>query len=98
VSYDIIKLFCSKKPLRLDEFRDYFGTHLINNGILAAERNLVCGRIPISIFIRHDWSPKLKELGDRVLNATSKMEIVSQLNDNLLTWDNISSISKQEIQ
>jgi intergrase/recombinase len=59
------------KPMRLDEFRDFFGTHLINNGILEVEQNLVCGRIPISIFIRHYWSPKLKELGERVLGAIS---------------------------
>ena len=64
-----------KKPMRLNEFRDYFGTTLVNNGILEIEQNLVCGRIPISIFIRHYWSPKLKELGERILNATSKMKI-----------------------
>ena len=64
----------NKKPMRFDEFRDYFGTHLVNNGILEIEQNLVCGRIPIGIFIRHYWSPKLKELGTRILTATSKME------------------------
>ncbi|MGD0644942.1 MAG: integrase [Candidatus Bathyarchaeia archaeon] len=63
----------NKKSMRFDEFRDYFGTHLVNNGILEIEQNLVCGRIPISIFIRHYWSPKLKELGTRVLAATAKM-------------------------
>jgi hypothetical protein len=47
---------------------------LINSGILEAEQNLVCGRIPILIFIRHYWSPKLKEFGDRILKVTSKME------------------------
>jgi hypothetical protein len=62
--------------MRFDEFRDYFGTHLVNNGILEIEQNLVCGRIPIGIFIRHYWSPKLKELGIRILSATSKMETV----------------------
>jgi len=41
---------------------------------LEIEQNLVCGRIPIGIFIRHYWSPKLKELGDRVLTATAKIE------------------------
>jgi intergrase/recombinase len=57
----------NKKPMRLDEFRDFFGTNLINNGILEAEQNLVCGRIPISIFIRHYWSPKLREMGKGLL-------------------------------
>jgi hypothetical protein len=60
--------------MRFDEFRDYFGTHLVNNGILEIEQNLVCGRIPIGIFIRHYWSPKLKELGARVLSSIAKME------------------------
>jgi intergrase/recombinase len=64
----------NKKSMRFDEFRDYFGTHLVNNGILEIEQNLVCGRIPIGIFIRHYWSPKLKELGTRVLSAIAKME------------------------
>jgi len=33
VSYDIIeaRLWYKKQPLKLDEFRDYFGTHLISN-------------------------------------------------------------------
>jgi intergrase/recombinase len=76
VSYDVIKarLCYKKQPLKLNESRDYFGTHLINSGILEAEQNLVCGRIPILIFIRHYWSPKLKEFGDRILKVTSKME------------------------
>jgi intergrase/recombinase len=65
-----------KKPMRFDEFRDYFGTHLVNNGILEIEQNLVCGRIPIGIFIRHYWSPKLKELGDRISRALAKMEVI----------------------
>jgi hypothetical protein len=55
--------------MRFDEFIGYFGTHLVNTGILEIEQNLVCGRIPIGIFIRHYWSPKLKELGNRILKA-----------------------------
>ncbi len=66
------------KSLRLDEFRDYFGTHLLNNGILEAEQNLVCGRIPISIFIRHYWSPKLKELGIRILRVLEKIKYLDK--------------------
>ena len=65
-----------KMRLRFNELRDYFGTNLLNHGILEAEINLCQGRIPVDIFIRHYWSPKLKELGDRVLSATAKMEIL----------------------
>ena len=71
VTYSSIRkrLQRNSKTMRFDEFRDYFGTHLINNGILEIEQNLVCGRIPIGIFVRHYWSPKLKELGIRILKA-----------------------------
>ena len=51
--------------LRFNEFRDKFGTHLLSHGVLEAEINLLQGRIPVDIFIRHYWSPKLKELGTR---------------------------------
>jgi intergrase/recombinase len=63
------KLERSKIPMRFNELRDIFGTHLVNNGILEIEQNLCCGRIPVSIFIRHYWSPKLNELGERVFKA-----------------------------
>jgi len=68
------KLERSKIPMRLNELRDIFGTHLVNSGILEIEQNLCCGRIPVSIFIRHYWSPKLKELGNRVFRALDLME------------------------
>jgi hypothetical protein len=55
--------------MRFNELRDIFGTTLVNNGILEIEQDLVCGRIPVSIFIRHYWSPKLKELGNRMFKA-----------------------------
>ena len=42
--------------MRFNELRDIFGTTLVNNGILEIEQDLVCGRIPVSIFIRHYWS------------------------------------------
>ena len=60
--------------LRFNELRDKFGTHLLSHGILEAEINLCQGRIPVDIFIRHYWSPKLKELGNRILKALQTME------------------------
>ncbi len=53
----------------INESRDYFGTYLVNHGVSRDEQDLLCGRIPISIFIKHYWSPKLSELGDRVFKA-----------------------------
>ena len=65
-----------KTKLRFNELRDYFGTYLLNHGILEAEINLCQGRIPVDIFIRHYWSPKLKELGARVMKALETIEKV----------------------
>jgi hypothetical protein len=59
--------------MRFNELRDIFGTTLVNHGILEIEQNLCCGRIPVSIFIRHYWSPKLKELGFRVFKALESL-------------------------
>ena len=49
-----------KLTMRLSELRDYFGSYLLQHGILELEVNLLQGRIPVSIFIRHYWSPKLE--------------------------------------
>jgi hypothetical protein len=46
----------------------------LGHGILEAEINLCQGRIPVDIFIRHYWSPKLKELGNRIVKALEKIE------------------------
>ena len=59
------------------ELRDYFGTYLLNHGILEAEINLCQGRIPVDTFIRHYWSPKLKDLGNRIFKA---------LESSILSW------------
>jgi intergrase/recombinase len=55
--------------LRINELRDYFGTNLRKYGITKEEIDLLQGRIPQEIFIRHYWSPRLSELRDRILNA-----------------------------
>jgi len=60
--------------MRINELRDYFGTYLLQHGILEAEINLCQGRIPPSIFIKHYWSPKLSELRDRIFKALTELE------------------------
>jgi intergrase/recombinase len=76
VSYASIRkrLERKKMKLRFNELRDYFGTHLLNQGVLEAEINLCQGRISVDIFIRHYWSPKLKELGNRIFKALETMD------------------------
>ena len=63
-----------KIALRFNEFRDKFGTHLVNKGIREAEQNLCCGRISIGIFVKHYWSPQLAKLGNRILTALTTIE------------------------
>jgi intergrase/recombinase len=76
ITYGMIRkrLHRNKLKCRINELRDYFGTYLLQHGILEPEINLLQGRIPPSIFIRHYWSPKLSELKDRTLKAISELE------------------------
>lgn len=76
ITYDQIskKLYRKGLKVRLDELRDYYGTYLLKHGILEQEVNLLQGRIPPSIFIKHYWSPNLKELRDRVFEALKQLE------------------------
>ena len=71
VTYSRMRKRLERKNLktRFNELRDKFGTYLLSHGILEAEINLCQGRIPVDIFIRHYWSPKLKELGNRIFEA-----------------------------
>jgi intergrase/recombinase len=71
VTYSSIRKRLERKKIRLrfNELRDYFGTYMLQHGLLEQEVNLLQGRIPVSIFIRHYWSPKLRELCDRVFKA-----------------------------
>jgi intergrase/recombinase len=59
---------------RLNELRDYFGTFMVRRGLTREEVDLLQGRIPPSIFIRHYWSPSFKELRDRTLKTISELE------------------------
>jgi len=76
VSYNAIRKRLERKNIkcRINELRDYFGTYLLQHGILEAEINLCQGRIPPSIFIKHYWSPKLSELRDRIFLALKILE------------------------
>ena len=76
VSYSCLRKRLERKHqrLRFNELRDKFGTYLLSHGILEAEINLLQGRIPVDIFIRHYWSPKLKELGTRIFKSIENLE------------------------
>jgi len=80
VSYNAIRKRLERRgfKLRINKLRDYFGTYMLQHGILEAEINLLQGRIPPSIFIKHYWSPKLTELRDRIFKALNGLK--QQLN------------------
>jgi intergrase/recombinase len=59
---------------RFIELRDYYATFMVRNGLIKEEVDLLQGRIPLSIFLRHYWSPSLKELRDRTLKAITELE------------------------
>ena len=56
---------------RINELRDHCATFMVKHGLIREEVDLLQGRIPPSIFIRHYWSPSFKELRDRTLKAIS---------------------------
>ncbi len=62
------KMFC-----RISELRDYYGTFMTRHGLCVQEADLLCGRIPPSIFVRHYFSPAIRELRDRTLKALGEM-------------------------
>jgi intergrase/recombinase len=68
------RLLRNKLKCRINELRDFYGTYLLQHGILEAEINLCQGRIPPSIFIKHYWSPKLSELRDRIFKALEGLD------------------------
>ena len=67
------RLMRSKMMSRVNELRDYFGTYMVRNGLIKEEVDLLQGRIPPSIFIRHYWSPSFTELKERTLKALENL-------------------------
>lgn len=75
VGYNAIlkRLQRRKMRSRICELRDNYGTFMVRHGLIKEEVDLLQGRIPPSIFIRHYWSPSFKELRDRTLDALNEM-------------------------
>lgn len=60
--------------LRVNELRDFYGSFMVRHNLIKEEVDLLQGRIPPSIFLRHYWSPSFKELRDTTLSAISELE------------------------
>jgi intergrase/recombinase len=71
VSYNSLRKRLMKHNIRvrINELRDHFGTFMVSHGLINEEVDLLQGRIPPSIFIRHYWSPSFTELKGRTLKA-----------------------------
>jgi len=75
ISYITLRKHLKKHGMkaRLNELRDYYATFMVHHGLIKEEADLLQGRIGKSIFMRHYFSPAIKELRDRVLNAVNEM-------------------------
>jgi hypothetical protein len=64
VSYNAIHMYLyrNKIKLRIKEPRQFFGTFMVRHNFIREEVDLLQGRVSKSIFVRHYWSPSLKEL------------------------------------
>ncbi|MFW9794062.1 MAG: integrase [Candidatus Thorarchaeota archaeon] len=71
VTYESIRKRLQRKhiPVRLMELRNHFATFMVRHGLIREEVDLLQGRIPANVFIRHYWTPSLRDLRDRKLRA-----------------------------
>jgi len=67
------RLAKNKLKRRLRDLRDHFATFMVFHGLLREEVDLLQGRVGRSIFMRHYFSPSLKELRDKTLNAVNAL-------------------------
>ncbi len=70
-----LKLQRNQLPMRLDELRDYYGTFMVRHGLIKEKVDLLQDRIGKSVFVRHYWSPAIKELKQRVFKALKELEL-----------------------
>jgi hypothetical protein len=90
ISKELITLIAKSKPVhymtirkhlakiklssRFKELRQQYATFMVRHGLIREEVDLLQGRVPKSIFIRHYWSPSFKELKERTLEGIKQME------------------------
>jgi intergrase/recombinase len=74
-SYTSIYAYLHKRSLlmRMNYCRKIFGTHLRYCGIESEMVNLLEGRISPEIFVRHYWSPNMKQDIERVRKAIDRL-------------------------
>jgi hypothetical protein len=76
VSYHAIHCYLMRKRinLRIKELRSYYASFMVRHNIISEEVDLLQGRVPKSVFVRHYLKENPKELKDRVLTALTQLE------------------------
>jgi len=76
VTYESIRKRLQRKHInmRLMGLRNYFATFMVRHGLIREEVDLLQGRIPANVFIRHYWTPSFGELRDRTLDALGGLQ------------------------
>ena len=76
VSYVALHKRLRKRGIRtrIKELRQYYGSFMVRHELIREEVDLLQGRVPKSIFVRHYLTIGFKELRDRTLKAISLLE------------------------
>jgi intergrase/recombinase len=76
VSYPAIRKCLERRgfKLRIKELRSYYASFMVRHNIISEEVDLLQGRVPKSVFVRHYLKENPKELKDRVLTALTQLE------------------------
>lgn len=67
-------LFRNRINLRIKELRSYYASFMVRQGIISKEVDLLQGRVPKSVFVRHYLKENPKEPRDRTLKAIKQLE------------------------
>jgi len=74
ITYHVIGKRLHRRGVRINELRDFYATFIVRHGLIREEVDLLQGRISKSIFVRHYWSPAIKELRHRVFKALQELK------------------------
>lgn len=67
-------LFRNRINLRIKELGSYYASFRVRQGIISKEVDLLQGRVPKSVFVRHYLKENPKEPRDRTLKAIKQLE------------------------
>ena len=76
VSYNAIHCFLMRNRinLRIKELRSYYASFMVRYNLISEEVDLLQGRVPKSVFVRHYLKENPTELRDRTIKAISELE------------------------